>query len=257
MLRGKIAIITGSASGIGAACAWKFVKEGATVMVVDVNDEGGRKLVEEIKSDGGVADYLHIDVTSPQDIERMISSTVEKFGKIDILLNNVGINPVSNVVDTSVDVWDKVMQVNLKSAFLGCKAAIPAMVRTGGGVIINMGSVSGLEAGPVSQTAYEVSKAGIIALTKSIAQDFASENIRANCICPGATATPLIKKFIEESMTSDERKAWMGIVPMGRLAEPDEIASVAAFLASDDSSYVTGATIVVDGGRTTGIRKRD
>jgi len=257
MLKDKIAIITGGASGIGAACAMKFAKEGAIVVVADINDEEGRKLVKEITSDGGAAAYVHVDVTSSADIEQMVADTIEKYGRIDILLNNVGINPVGTVLETSPEVWDNVMRVNLRSAFLGCKNVIPTMMKAGGGSIINMGSVSGLEAGPVSQAAYEASKAGIIALIKSAAQDFASKNVRVNCICPGGTATPLLKKFMDESMTSEERQAWIGIVPMGRPAEPKEIAAVAAFLASDGASYVTGTTIVVDGGRTAGIRKRN
>jgi NAD(P)-dependent dehydrogenase (short-subunit alcohol dehydrogenase family) len=257
MLKSKIAIVTGGASGIGAACALKFAKEGAIVVVADINDEDGRRLVREITSNGGSASYAHVDVTLSVDIEHMVEDTIEKYGRIDILLNNVGINPVGTVLETSPEVWDNVMRVNLRSAFLGCKNVIPAMMRTGGGAIINMGSVSGLEAGPVSQAAYEASKAGIIALTKSVAQDFGSKNVRANCICPGGTATPLLKKFMEESMNADERQAWMGIVPMGRFAEPSEIAAVAAFLASDEASYVTGTTVVVDGGRTAGIKKRN
>lgn len=256
MLNGKIAIITGAASGIGAACALKFAKDGAIVVIADIDDAGGNKVAEEITRNGGVANYIHTDVSEPQEVQRLITDTVKKHDKLDVLFNNVGINPVGNAVETLLEIWDNVMRINLKSAFLGCKYAVPVMVRGGGGVIINAGSVSGIEAGPVSQTAYEVSKAGIIALTKSVAQDFGSQNVRANCICPGATATPLIKKFVEESMTPDERRVWMGIVPMGRLAEPYEIAAVAAFLASDDASYVNGAAIVVDGGRTAGIKKR-
>ncbi len=256
MLSDKTAIVTGGASGIGAACSRKFAKDGATVVVADVNDEGGRESVQKITNDGAKAQFIHVDVTSPAGIEHLIKSTVGEYGKIDILLNNVGINPVGNAVDATLEDWDKVMRVNLRSTFLGCKFAIPAMIKGGGGSIINMGSVSGLEAGPVSQTIYEVSKAGIIALIKSVAQDFGSNNVRANCICPGATATPLIKKFIEESLGPVEREAWVGIIPMGRLAEPEEIASVAAFLASADASYVNGAIIAVDGGRTAGIKKR-
>ena len=255
MLNGKIAIVTGGATGIGAACAMKFAKEGATVVVADVNDEGGHDSVQKITDSGGVAEFVHVDVTSSSDIERLISSTVASHGEIDVLLNNVGINPIGNAVEATLEDWDTVIRVNLRSAFLGCKTVIPVMIKGGGGSVINMGSVSGLEAGPVSQTIYEVSKAGIIALTKSVAQDFGSKNIRANCICPGGTATPLLKKF-EESMSPAERDAWLGIIPMGRLAEPEEIASVAAFLASDEASYVNGAIIAVDGGRTAGIKKR-
>ncbi len=256
MLSGKIAIVTGGASGIGMACAIRFARDGALVVVADVNDEGGRDVVRKIANIGALGEFLHIDVTSPEEVEQMIHSTAAKHGRIDVLLNNVGINPVGNAAEATLEDWDRVMRVNLKSSFLGCKMVLPLMVRQGSGSIINMGSVSGLEAGPVSQTIYEVSKAGIIALTKSVAQDFGSKNIRANCICPGGTATPLLKKFMEESMSSGERDAWVSIIPMGRLAEPEEIASVAAFLASDEASYVNGATITVDGGRTAGIKKR-
>lgn len=256
MLTGKVAIITGGSSGIGTACAQKFAKEGAAVVIADINDDAGHKVVEEIVAVGGRAGYVHADVSSPREVEYMITYSVERYGKLDVLMNNVGINPVGTCVETSLEDWDSVMRVNLKSYFLGCKYAIPVMISGGGGSIVNTGSASGIEAGPVSQTAYEVSKAGIIALTKSVAQDFGSKNIRANCICPGGTATPLLKSFMEASMTVAEREAWIGIVPMGRLAEPKEIASVAAFLASDEASYLSGATIPVDGGRTAGIKKR-
>jgi NAD(P)-dependent dehydrogenase (short-subunit alcohol dehydrogenase family) len=256
MLTDKIAIITGGSSGIGTACAHKFAAEGAMVVVADIDDEAGLKVVEDITNHGKRAGYVHTDVTSPKEVDHMIADTVQKYGKLDILMNNVGINPVGTCVETSLEDWDNVMRVNLKSYFLGCKYAIPVMINGGGGSIINTGSVSGIEAGPVSQTAYETSKAGIIALTKSVAQDFGSKNVRANCICPGGTATPLLKSFMEASMTPAEREAWIGIVPMGRLAEPKEIAAVAAFLASDEASYVTGVTIAVDGGRTAGIKKR-
>jgi len=254
MLKGKVAIITGAASGIGAACALKFSEEGATVVIADVNDELGHKVAEEI---GDSAQYEHVDVTSPQEVQNLIVNAVKKYGRIDIFFNNVGINPVGNCVETSIEDWENVIRVNLKSTFLGCKYVIPVMIKGGGGTIINMGSVSGLEAGPVSQAAYEASKAAIIALTKSVAQDFASKNIRANCICPGGTATPLLKKFMEDSMGPAEKRAYLGIVPMGRPAEPREVAGVAAFLASYEASYVNGATIVVDGGRTAGIMKQN
>ncbi len=142
MLNGKIAIVTGGASGIGAACAMKFAKEGATVVVADVNDEGGRDSAQKITSKGGLAEFVHVDVTSPPDIEHLVNGTVERNGKIDVLLNNVGINPVGNAVEASLEDWDKVMTVNLRSAFLGCKTVIPVMIKGGGGSIINMGSVS-------------------------------------------------------------------------------------------------------------------
>ena len=258
-LAGKTSVITGAASGIGAALAERFAREGASIVVGDIDDIAGRELVGalarrmERTADASFA-YVHADVGVAEDVENLVARAVGMFGRVDVLVNNAGINPTGSVVNTRIEDWDRVIAVNLRGVFLGCKFGVQAMLKSGsGGSIINMGSVSGLEAGPFSQLAYEVSKAGVIALTRSVAQDYAPEGIRVNCICPGGTATQLVSELMG-SMEPKQKEAYVGVIPMGRLAKPDEIASVATFLASDESSYVTGASIVVDGGRTTGIR---
>ncbi len=252
-LKDKVAIITGASSGIGSACAFRFAQEGAKVVVADIDVTGGNEIVTSVKRGGGEAYFVQTDVTKPEEIERMVDKTVDRYRKLDVLFNNAGINPTGDVVNTTLEEWDRVVSVNLKGVFLGCKYAIPLMIRGGGGSILNMGSTSGLEAGPFPQAAYEATKAGVIALTKSAAQDFASKNVRVNCICPGGTLTPMVKQILEK-MVAKARDAYINVHPMGRLARPEEIASLAVFLASDESSFVTGAAIPIDGGRTTGIR---
>ena len=256
-LKDKVSIITGAASGIGAALAERFAREGAVVAVADIDDAAGRALVESLARKRGAPTkghyYVHVDVRKVEDVEAMVTSAVERFGRVDVLVNNAGINPTGNVMTTSIEDWERVMAVNLRGAFLGCRFGTQAMLKSGGGSIINMGSVSGLEAGPFSQLAYEVSKAGVIALTRSVAQDYAAKGIRVNCMCPGGTATPMVSKLVE-AMDPEQKEAYIGVVPMGRLGKPEEVASLATFLASDESSYITGAIIAIDGGRTTGIR---
>lgn len=252
-LNDKVAIITGASSGIGSACALRFAREGAKVVVADIVAKGGNQVVASVKTGGGKAHFIQTDVTKPEEVERMVAKTVERYGRLDVLFNNAGVNPTGDVVSTSLEDWDRVISVNLKGVFLGCKYAIPAMIRSGGGSIMNMGSTSGLEAGPFPQAAYEATKAGVIALTKSAAQDFAGKNVRVNCICPGGTLTPMVKQILDK-MDPKARDAYINVHPMGRLARPEEIASLAVFLASDESSFMTGAAIPIDGGRTTGIR---
>jgi NAD(P)-dependent dehydrogenase (short-subunit alcohol dehydrogenase family) len=252
-LKDKVAIITGAASGIGSACALRFAQEGAKVIVADIDATRGNEVITSVKRGGGEGYFIRTDVTKPGEVEKMVEKTVDRHGKLDVLFNNAGINPTGDVVTTPVDDWDRVVSVNLKGVFLGCKYAIPVMIRSGGGSILNMGSTSGLEAGPFPQAAYEATKAGVIALTKSAAQDFAAKNVRVNCICPGGTLTPMVKQILEK-MDPKTRDAYIKVHPIGRLARPEEIASLAVFLASDESSFVTGAAITIDGGRTTGIR---
>jgi NAD(P)-dependent dehydrogenase (short-subunit alcohol dehydrogenase family) len=248
-LQGKVAVITGAGSGIGREAALLFAREGARVVVADVNDGGGEETVRDVESAGGTALYVHADVSSAASVENMIRQAEQAFGKLDVLFNNAGIFPDedSSVVDTPEDVWDQVMNVNLKGVYLGCRFGIPALQRSGGGSIINTASFVALVGAATPQIAYTASKGGVLSMTREIAVEFARQNIRANAICPGPVETPLLKTIMSDP---DRRQRRMVHIPPGRLAQPQEIANAALFLASDESSYVNGATFVVDGGLT-------
>lgn len=250
-LQNKVAFITGAGSGIGRAAAKLFAREGARVVVVDVDTTSGNETVKQIAEQGGQGIFFQCDVSKSSEIKKVIDHTVDHYGRLDVIYNNAGIAPAGNVVDTSEEIWDSVMSVNLKGPFLGCKYAIPHMVKRGGGSIINTASVNGLFALP-NETAYDASKAAVILLTKAIALDFGSKNIRANCICPGITETPLFYKVA--NLSGDVKKYIAESAKMNyafqRLIKPEEVANVALFLASDESSGVTGAAYTVDGGYT-------
>ena len=249
-LKGKAALITGAGSGIGRASALLFAREGAKVAVVDIVQECGQETVNMIKEGGGEAIFVKADVTEAVDAERMIKTIVEKYGRIDILFNNAGINPSGTVVDTPEEVWGKVINVNLKGAFLGSKYAIPEMAKGGGGVIINTASVAGL-VGTANEIAYVASKGGIVAMTRGMAIDHVNQNIRVNCICPSGTETSLINKWLDTVKEPEKvRQELANMSLFKRLARPEEIAQAALFLASNESSFVTGSALVVDGGFT-------
>jgi len=241
-LENKVALITGAASGIGRASALLFAQEGAKVMAVDIDLRGGMETVEMIKSMGGEAIFILADVSKASDMEKAIKSCVERYDKLDILFNNAGVAQDCSIVDMSEDEWDRVINVNLKGVFLGSKYAIPQMIKQGGGVIINTASTLGLAAEP-NCAAYCASKGGVIALTKALAVECAPFNIRVNCICPGPIATPMILKEPQQQID-------VSYVPLKRLGKPEEIAHAALFLASSESTYVTGAALIVDGGTT-------
>ena len=241
-LDGKTALITGSGSGIGRATALLFAREGARVAVVDHVPSGAQETVRTIKEAGGSAIFLECNVCQSVDVERMVKATVDAYGRIDILHNNAGIQgPVAPVADLTEDGWDLVINTNLKSVFLGSKYAIPIMVKQGGGVIINTSSAMGL-CGRANIAAYCVSKGGIILLTKTMAAEYSKQNIRVNCICPGVIETPMAESSIAALQ--------MQYIPQGKAGRAEDIARAALFLASDDSAYVTGASLVVDGGWT-------
>ena len=242
-LEGKVAIVSGAGSGIGREVALLFAREGARVAVVDCVMETGEETVRRIRESGGEAIFVGADLSRASDAERMVKETLKKYGKLDILSNNAGIlGEVAPVGDASEELWDRVISVNLKSVFLCSKYAVREMMRGGGGVIINSASVMGLVGLP-GNTAYSASKGGIIQFTRTMALEYASSNIRVNCICAGWIDTPMNENLAEPVVR------WMlKETPMGRLGRPEEVAEAALYLASDDSSFVTGTALVIDGG---------
>ncbi|HII40192.1 MAG TPA: glucose 1-dehydrogenase [Thermoplasmata archaeon] len=250
-LHGKVALLTGAASGIGRATAILFGREGAAVVVFDLKDEG-RGVVDTIAKAGGRAAFVRGDVTSAADCETAVQQAVSEFGRLDILFNNAGIIRRASVVDTTEEEWDRVMSVNVKSIFLLSKAAIPVMARTGGGVIVNTASGWGLVGGR-NAASYCASKAAVVNLTRAMALDHAAQHIRVNCVCPGDTDTAMLREEARQLGEDVERfLAGSAQRPMGRMGRPEEIAQAALFLASDASSYVTGTALVVDGGGLAG-----
>jgi NAD(P)-dependent dehydrogenase (short-subunit alcohol dehydrogenase family) len=245
----KVALITGAGSGIGYESALIFAREGAVVVVADVNDQGGEKTVAEITANGGKAAFVHADVSRAADAEAMVRFAEETFGRLDVIFNNAGIMPNTDnsVIDTDEETWDLVMRVNLKGVFLGCKYAIPALMRAGGGSIINVASFVALLGAATPQIAYTASKGGVLSMTREIAVEFARKGIRANALCPGPVDTPMLAELLSDPARRQRR---MIHIPPGRLAQASEIANAALFLASDESSYVNGATFSVDGGIT-------
>jgi NAD(P)-dependent dehydrogenase (short-subunit alcohol dehydrogenase family) len=248
-LQNKVALITGAGGGIGRASAQAFSREGARVVVVDAVESAGRATADEVNAAGGTAKFICADVTRAADVQTMITFTETQFGALHVLFNNAGIFPDDDgsVVDTDEGVFDHVIAVNLKGVFLGCKYGIPALLRAGGGSIINTASFVAVMGAATSQSAYTASKGGVLALTREIAIEFARRGIRANALCPGPVNTPLLQSLLADPARRARR---MVHLPMGRLAEADEIAAAALYLASDESSYVNGTTFLVDGGTT-------
>ena len=242
-LEGKVAVITGAASGIGRASAVRFAREGAHVVVADVADEQGGAVAEEI--DGL---YVHADVTEPASVAAMYAAALERFGTLDICFNNAGISPPDDdsILETDLDAWRRVQDVNLTSVYLCCKAAIPILLEHGGGSIINTASFVALVGAATSQISYTASKGGVLSMSRELGVQFARQAVRVNALCPGPVNTPLLQELFA---TDAERAARRLVhVPMGRFAEPEEIAAAACFLASDDASFITASTFLVDGG---------
>jgi NAD(P)-dependent dehydrogenase (short-subunit alcohol dehydrogenase family) len=242
-LEGKVAVITGGASGIGRETARRFTEEGASVCVADLADEPGRETAKEI--DGL---YVHADVTDPEDVQRMYREASERFGGLDVLFNNAGISPPDDdsILETELDAWQRVQNVNLKSVYLCCKYGIPHLLERGGGSVINTASFVAVMGAATSQISYTASKGGVLAMSRELGVQFARQGVRVNALCPGPVNTPLL----QELFAKDPEKAKRRLVhlPMGRFAEATEIANGALFLASDESSYVTASTFLVDGG---------
>jgi NAD(P)-dependent dehydrogenase (short-subunit alcohol dehydrogenase family) len=248
-LAGKTALITGAASGIGREAARLFAAEGAAVVVADLEAAAGARVVAEIAAAGGRARFVATDVSRSGDLAAAVAEAERSFGALHVVFNNAGIFPArdGSPVETDETVWDRVMEVTLKGVFLGCKHAIPALLRAGGGSIVNTASFVAVMGAATSQIAYTASKGGVLAMTREIAVEYARRGIRANALCPGPVNTPLLQDLLADPAARARR---LVPVPMGRLAEAGEVARAALFLASDDASYVNGATFLVDGGIT-------
>lgn len=248
-LENKVALITGAGGGIGRAAATLFAAEGARVVAVDADERAGRAAVDEVNVRSGTAAFIRADVSKAADVQAMIAFAESQFGALHVLFNNAGIFPDADgsVVDTDEAVFDHVIAVNLKGVFLGCKYGIPALLRAGGGAVINTASFVAVIGSATSQSAYTASKGGVLALTREIAIEFARRGIRSNALCPGPVNTPLLQSLLADPARRARRLVHL---PMGRLAEPEEIAAAALYLASGESSYVNGTAFLVDGGTT-------
>lgn len=268
---GKVALITGGGSGIGEATAKRFSQEGAKVVVVDINEDGARRVAREIQAKGGQASALRADVADPTAAEAMIKHAVDTFGRLDVLHNNATALEIGSVANLTIEGWNRTIAVNLTAPFLATKFALPLMITQGGGVIVNTASISGLF-GDYGNAAYNAAKAGVINFTRCVAIEYARHNIRANCVCPGAIATPPMLALTGQSegpmphlmvapstaparqMTAEAgqqaRKRMENAHPIGRLGKPEEVANLVLFLASDEAAFITGAAYTVDGGLT-------
>ncbi len=248
-LDGKVALITGAAGGIGRVAAELFAAEGARVVIADVVDDDGTRVVEGIRAAGGDAAYVHADVSTAVQAAAMVDFTTDTFGALHVLYNNAGILPPDDAgtLETPERTWDRVMAVNLKGVWLGCKHGIPALLASGGGSIVNVSSLVALMGSATPQIAYTASKGGVLAMTRELAIEYARQGIRANMLCPGPVDTPLMAELMSDPQWAARRLVH---IPLGRPGRAEEIARAALFLASDDSSFMTGAALVVDGGIT-------
>jgi NAD(P)-dependent dehydrogenase (short-subunit alcohol dehydrogenase family) len=251
-LDNKVALVTGAGSGIGREIARLYAKQGAKVVVADVNMDAANAVTDEITSAGGIAHAQRMNVADEEEVKAAISATVERYGRLDILVNNAGISSVGNLLETSADEFDRVMSVNLRGVFLCSRYAVAQMLgqEPAGGVLVNIASVAGL-INVDRRAAYGTSKGGVIALTRSIAIDFVSQGIRANAICPGTVHTPFVEGYLERNYADNKdevRQQLHARQPLGRMGRPDEIAGAALYLASDEAAFVTGSSFVIDGG---------
>jgi NAD(P)-dependent dehydrogenase (short-subunit alcohol dehydrogenase family) len=248
-LKDKVALITGAGSGIGRESALLFAREGAAIAIVDLNDQAGHETVALVERESGRAAYCRADVSKAADCEQMVAFAENQFGKLNVLFNNAGImhSKDDDALTTDEAVWDLTMNINAKGVFFGCKYGIPALRRAGGGSIINTASFVALMGAATPQIAYTASKGAVLSLTRELAVLHAREDIRVNALCPGPLRTPLLMNFLD---TDEKKQRRLVHIPMGRFGEAKEIAQAALYLASDESSYVTGTEFLVDGGLT-------
>ena len=248
-LKDKVALVTGAASGIGRATAALFGREGAKVMCADLDVEGAERIAQQIADSGGEAASTRADVSVAADVERMVAETVARWGRLDVLVNNAGIYFVLPLTQVPEEEWDRLININLKGVYLGCKHAIPQMVSQGKGAIVNTASIAGLR-GFGNWTTYSASKGGVVQLTKALAMELARFNVRVNCVCPGIIDTGMFDQAV--NMTGVDRAELASSIgqahPMGRIGRPEEVAAAILFLASEDASFVTGVPLSVDGG---------
>lgn len=249
-IAGRVAVITGAGSGIGRAMALLFCQEGAKVSVVDIIDSNGHETVKMIKERGGVAQFIHTDVTKASEVEQAIQKTVQTYSRLDILCNNAGItHKFTNIENIEEETWNKLIEVNMKGVFLGSKYAVPIMKKQGKGVILNTTSISGVK--PRSGlSAYSTSKAGANMFTKALALELAPYNIRVNSICPVGTYTQMLVDTFDKDKWEEGEKEFIATVPLKRLGQPIDMANAALFLVSDEASLITGINLAVDGGRS-------
>lgn len=248
-LENKVALITGGASGMGMVASQLFSSEGAKVVLTDVSDDAGEEVAEKIRSAGGEATYVHADVSSDSDARAMVEAAVETYGGLTILYNNAGVmlEDDGSVHSTAEAIWERTLAINVMGVAHGCKYGIPAMIESGGGSVINVASFVAWMGAATSQTAYTASKGAVLAMTREMAVEYARKGIRCNALCPGPIDTPLLAELLSDP---DRRQRRFVHIPMGRLGQAEELARAALFLASDDSSYMTGTSLIVDGGIT-------
>jgi meso-butanediol dehydrogenase/(S,S)-butanediol dehydrogenase/diacetyl reductase len=245
-LKDKVVIITGGGSGIGRAAAELFAQEGAKVVVADYRPDAGQAAVQAVKGSGREAIFVHVDVSDGDQVQKMVQTALDTYGGIDILFNNAGILLLGTVLETDEEDWNRLMSINLNGVFLCSKAVIPHMIKRGGGSIINTSSSTGAHDAAGNAVAYIASKGAVTLLTRAMAIDHAQDNVRVNAIAPGPTDTPMLR----DNLSTEELGAFAATFPMKRLGRPEELAYAALFLASDETSFVTGAILAVDGGQT-------
>jgi len=246
-LDGRVAVVTGGCSGIGLATVRRFVEEGARVVIGDISDDRGADVVAELGG-GSVATYVHVDVTSKDEVDALFGTAKDSYGSVDVAFNNAGISPPDDdsILDTGLEAWRRVQEVNLTSVYLCCKAALPYMLEQRRGSIINTASFVAVMGAATSQISYSASKGGVLSMTRELGVQFARDGVRVNALCPGPVNTPLLKQLFAKDAERAARR--LVHVPMGRFGEPEEMANAVLFLASDESSFMTASTFLVDGG---------